>query len=400
MISVHQRSRARLRSMLASGVLICTHASVAAGQTPPPAPAAQAPAPAQAEGNKSAISIYGFARLDAEIDDSRMNASQLPQFVRPEPAGAEGRSSFTMHPRNTRLGFNFRAPSSSTGPVVTGKFEIDFHNGGSQSRGVPRYRHVYLQMNWGAHTILAGQTWDIISPLFPSVNADTLMWNAGNLGDRRAQFRYTYEHARGLSLRAGVGLTGAIDNADIDNNTVPDGEASTLPNFQGRVGYNSPRALVGLWGHYSQVQTDTAYGGKKEFDGHSIGGDFDLRFTPQISLRGELWAGSNLGDVRGGAGQTFNTATGREIDSRGGWAELGLRRGRYAFSVGSTMDDPDDDDVPANGITRNGSWYVTNSFRVAPPVTAGFDYGYWRTKYKGQSDGTNNRVNLYLMYTF
>jgi hypothetical protein len=397
MFTVHRSVHDRLVCLLAVA-LICANAQAAAGQAP--TQGAPAPPSVQTEGNKSAISFYGFTRLDGVLDDSRMNASQLPLFVRPEPEGAEDRSSFTMHPRLTRLGFNYRAPSTATGPVITGRIEIDFHNAGSQSRAIPRYRHVFLQMAWGAHAILAGQTSDIISPLFPAVNADTLMWNAGNLGDRRAQFRYSYEPTRGLSLRAGIGLTGAIDNADVDANGVPDGEASTLPNFQGRVGYNSPKVLAGIWGHYSQVQTDTAYGGKREFDGHSIGGDIDVRFTRLVGLRGEVWMGSNLGDVRGGVGQTFNTATGNEIDSRGGWLELGLKRGRYAFSVGSTLDDPDDDQVPVNGFTRNGSWYVTNSFRVAPPVTAGVDYTYWTTEYRGASDGTDNRVNLYVMFTF
>src|SRR5213075_2902130 len=80
---------------------------------------------------------------------------------------------------------------------------------------------------------LFGQTWDIISPLFPSPNDDTLMWNAGNIGDRRPQFRYTYEPARRpLSVSVGLGLTGAIDAQDLDANGIRDGEDSGLPNVQ------------------------------------------------------------------------------------------------------------------------------------------------------------------------
>jgi hypothetical protein len=373
---------------------------LAAGQAPAAPPAQPAPPPVQTEGNKSAISFYGFARLDAVLDDSRINSFQTPTFVRSEPTGAENRSNFTMHPRLTRFGFNYRAPAITGGPTVTGKIEIDFHNGGSQSRAVPRYRHVFLQMNWGPHAILAGQTSDIISPLFPTVNADTLMWNAGNLGDRRAQFRYSYEPSKGFTLRAGIGLTGAIDGQDQDANGVVDGEASTLPNFQARVGYNSPKVLLGTWGSYAKLHTDTAFGGKNDFDGQSFGGDFDLRFTPQVSLRGEIWRGSNLGDFRGGVGQSFNPATGQEIESHGGWAELGLRKGRYGFSTGYTIDDPKDEDVPTGGSTRNGSWYVTNQFRIVPTVTAGIDYTYWKTEFKGLNEGTDNRVNFYLMYGF
>src|SRR5918993_2321567 len=120
---------------------------------------AQTPAPAavQAEPNKSSISFYGFARLDIIFDDSRVNSFQSPMLVRPEPDGAENRGNFTMHPRLTRFGVNYRAPQSAGGPVVSGRLEIDFQNGGSNSRAVPRYRQAFLQMSWGAHSLLAGQ---------------------------------------------------------------------------------------------------------------------------------------------------------------------------------------------------------------------------------------------------
>jgi hypothetical protein len=54
----------------------------------------------------------------------------------------------------------------------------------SESRAVPRIRHAYGEMRWDEFSILFGQTWDVISPLLPTINDDSLMWNAGNLGDR------------------------------------------------------------------------------------------------------------------------------------------------------------------------------------------------------------------------
>jgi hypothetical protein len=286
------------------------------------------------------------------------------------------------------------------GATLSGRIELDFHNGGSNSRAIPRYRHAFLNLAWGPHSLLAGQTWDIIAPLFPTVNADTLMWNAGNLGDRRAQLRYTFGRATGINFQAGVGLTGAIDGQDADANGVLDGEQSTMPNFQGRFGYATSKVIVGVWSHYGRTHTDTLFNGKDDFNGYSYGADFDLRFTPQVSLRGEVFGGSGMGDVRGSIGQSFNTTTGKEIDSRGGWVELGLRPGRYFFSTGLTVDDPKNGHVPANGAILNRSWYVTNQFRIAPPVTAGIDYTYWNTRFKGINEGTDNRFNLYLMYGF
>lgn len=354
----------------------------------------------ETEGNRIQLGVYGFVRMDAIFDDSRANAAQTPTAIRSEPAGTDSQSNFALHPRLTRIGLNFTAPDQVGGATLTGRIETDFQNGGRESRATPRFRQAFMRLGWGDHSLLAGQTQDLISPLFPSVNADTLMWNAGNLGDRRMQVRYGYDPSEGLSFRAGIGLTGAVDGQDTDGNGIRDGEASTLPHFQGRIGYNSSNVIVGVWSHYARFRTDTTYAGRNDFQGYSYGADFDFRFTPEISLRGEVWAGSNLSDVRGGIGQAFNTVTGREIDSRGGWLEVGLRKGPYAFSTGYTMDDPRNSQLGSEAPTENRAWYLTNRFNIAQPLTLGVDYMYWWTHYKDLAKGTDNRVNLYLIYGF
>jgi hypothetical protein len=298
---------------------------------------------------------------------------------------------------------NLRAPNvlESLGDArMSGRIEADFQNGGRESRAVPRMRHAYLQLDWGEHSLLAGQTSDLISPLFPAVNGDTLMWNAGNLGDRRMQVRYAYESESGFSFRSGIGMTGAVDPLDADANGIRDGEAATLPNFQGRIGYSSSRVTIGAWSHYTRLHTDLAFGGQKNFDGYSYGSDFDFRLTSRVGVRAEVWAGSNLGDLRGGIGGSFNRDTGREIDSRGGWVELGVRSGRHGLFTGYSMDDPKNGHVIAGAPTENRAWYVTNRFDLAEPLTLGVDYLHWRTQFKGLPQGTDNRVNVYLIYGF
>jgi hypothetical protein len=357
----------------------------------------------RAEGNDSEIGFYGFVRIDAIFDDSRASAFQTPTYIRSEATGTDSQSNFTIHPRLSRVGMNFRAPNAleSLGDArLTGKIEADFQNGGRESRAVPRMRHAYLQLDWNQHSLLAGQTSDLISPLFPSVNGDTMMWNAGNLGDRRMQVRYGYESESGLTFRAGVGMTGAVDPLDADSNGILDGEAATTPNIQGRVGYDSSKFSVGAWSHYARLHTDAFFGSQNDFNGYSYGTDFDFRLTPRVNVRGEAWAGSNLGDMRGGIGQSFNQTTGREIDSRGGWVELGLQSGRHGLFTGYTMDDPKNAHLDAGARTENRAWYVTNRFNLSEPLTLGIDYLHWRTQFKGSPQGTDNRINLYLIYGF
>src|SRR5207248_11313586 len=170
----------------------------------------------------------------------------------PSNANVAGRSNsqFTLHPRLTRLGWNLAAPPDTLkGSKVSGKIEMDWQNGGGvtvESRPLPRIRHAYLQLQRGASTWLFGQTWDLISPLFPSPNDDTLQWNAGNLGDRRPQVRYTSETAnRPFSAAVALGLTSAIYAKDLDANGIRDGEDSGAPNVQARLGWKKGSTDLG-----------------------------------------------------------------------------------------------------------------------------------------------------------
>ena len=392
--------------------LVLVSAAAYAGPQGSPADEPEEPEarPRELRFGNSAFSFYGFARLDAIYEDSRTDSIQSPTFVRTEDpsAGPEDEDRLTLHPRLTRFGVDLAGPVlESLGDArLAGKLEIDFQNGGRESRAVPRYRHAYLSLSWERSTLLAGQTWDLISPLFPEVNADTLMWNAGNLGDRRAQVRYTLRPAgAGVSLAAALGLTGAVDEKDLDGDGVRDGEAAALPNLQARVGWGRPlgagRLEVGAWGHVAREEVATPVAGETELDSSSAGVDWSVPVGAALTLRGELWSGENLSDFRGGIGQGVNRARGREIASRGGWAELGWKPGgRYSLYGGATVDDPDDDDLAAGDRAENRTWYLAQRLDFPPGFRVGLDFIHWTTEYVGLEAGEANRLDLYAVYTF
>lgn len=256
--------------------------------------------------------------------------------------------------------------------------------------------------------MLIGQTSDVISPLFPPANGDTLMWNAGNLGDRRMQVRLAWQ-SQGEDLRWSVagalGLSGAVDQQDLDTDGMRDGEAAGTPNWQSRVGLSYPlgarRLSLGLWGFSSSEELSEPVAGRASFDGAAIGVDFEMPFGASLLVRGEAWKGSNLSDVRGGIGQSVNPLTGEEIDSRGGWIEVGgnLAPSYQAF-LGYTLDRPDDGQVPVGGRTLNTAVYLANRFTLSDRFTTGIDLLRWRTEYQGLPDGLDNRLNAYLIYSF
>src|SRR5206468_3193975 len=111
--------------------------------------------------------------------------------------------------------------------------------------------------------------------------------------------------------------------------------------------------------------------------------------------------GRNLSDVRGGIGQGINIQTAAAIRSRGGWAEANLKvHERFTLSPGFTLDDPRDEDIAAQGRTRNRAWYIANRLSLGGGLLLGADYLRWITDYKGLLRGVDNRFNLFMQYGF
>jgi hypothetical protein len=397
-----------------------------------PAPATPA-GPAQASNEITregfGIKFYGFLRGDMAADTRRMSFdTQLPFFVLSpaDPSQAAERSGdITFHPRLTRFGLDITPPGLPNGWRANAKLETDFYNavidrpaaGGplardlvSNSRAALRIRLAYVQVSKGAFSFLAGQNWDVISPLFPSYNPEVVMWNGGNTGDRRPQFRAGYEPKVGagkFSIVGEVGASGAVDGQDLDGDGFRDGESSVSPTGQLRIGYSAPLNgqtwSIGAWGHAAQMRLNRSFvAGVNEFNSTLVGVDFNLPVLKKLAIRGEAWTGKGLGDVRGGIGQSINAATGRVIDASGGWAEMTyILSSHYTLSLGTTLDSPEASDITAaSGRVRNRVHYLTNRFSVGRGLSFGFDYGYWQTKYKNLPTGTNNRFNLYVQQAF
>jgi len=395
-----------------------------AASLPPSTPAQASSQPAQADKNQpvrwselvgegNRMKFYGFLRLDLDFDSQRPNNTQVPLFITsPDPSvGGTTNGDFSMHPRLTRFGIDYSGPRiDKLGDArLSGKLETDFENGGSESRQIIRIRHAFLRLDWTDFSLLAGQTWDVVSPLFPTVNNDTLQWNAGNVGDRRPQLRAAYEPKAGsgkFSFIGGIGLTGAIDSLDLDNNGFRDGEESSLPDFQARVGYSHPlgkdrSASFGISGFYGFLKTSRPIFGRTEYHSQLVNLDFTFPLLSRLAVRGEGWWGRNMSDTRGGAGQGINLTNGREIRGRGGWSEANIKLSRYlSLNPGFSSDDPVDEDLPNGGRTRNRAFYFANRITPGGNFLIGADYLRWRTDYKGLRRGIDNRVNIFFQYGF
>ncbi|MCK6440251.1 MAG: hypothetical protein L6Q71_08645 [Planctomycetes bacterium] len=385
---------------------------------------------------------YGYARLDANYDTDRMNDSQLEFFARTDDAAAPAAvlrpsdaKSLSLYPRLSRLGLNITGPKlRSFGDAETSaKFEVDFYAfNTSDSRDEFRMRHAYLNLDWkgesSSFAMLAGQTADLVSPLMPAINADTVMWGAANLGDRRPQLRLTYTNGsfdtNKFTLAGMIGLTGAVDNVDIDGNGFLDGETSGVPTFQARVAWGrklwTTNAFeIGGWMHWAQQDTDAGVGasGDDRFDSNVWGIDLMLplytgsgAWFNSLTLLGEWYTGENTSDLRGGILQGVNALTGEEIESSGWWAELaiGVYKADPATSdfqnvaaIGYANDDPEDGDLSlaVGSRSENKILYFMDKF-VFGPFTMGFEFHVWTTEYLDLDEGENNRFKMFFQYDF
>jgi hypothetical protein len=401
---------------------------------PPPNPPAEAktqPTPAgplnfEVGGNR--ISLYGILRMDAYYGTGRFNHNQFTYYAASTdptvtPAVNDHRNWTDMTPRLSRLGVKVDRDSLPfwQSAKASGVLEFDFQNRAtsevsgleSESRELPRLRHAYIKLTSGGFYFLAGQTWDLISPLWPVANADGMMWNSGNLGDRRPQFRFGYDIpvSDEAVFNAAIALarTGAIDRKNLDaagiGDNTRDGDASARPMIQARVGLSKlfdKRMDWGVRGHHGWERTESSIAGRTHFYTQSVGADLKIKILDDLTFAGEIWFGKNLSDLRGGIDQGVNVATGREITARGGWAELIAQLAiPYSIAAGAGVDDP-----------RNGTLTVATqrSHNIAPYLWTRYDFGggvtigaeaiFWATDYLNVESGRANRYSLFVTYSF
>ncbi len=371
----------------------------------------------------SPIRFYGFMRLDAYYNTARANSVIVPMWVLPENdiAADDNDDEFAFDPNLTRVGLDVDA-GEIVGAEVTGKLEVDFANASaSRSRPTPRIRLAYINMDFGSHWFRFGQDWDIISPLYPSINSEGVMWNAGNLGDRRAGAKFGLTTGGGedveISMVGGLLFAGAVNNLDADvvaagpfTSSIIDGSDSGLPMFQGRVGVKTDALNFGFWGHYAVYETDHSFpvgiGGTTHHKAYSLGIDLLVNLGDTLSLAGEAWLGENLSDVRGGIGQSINPVTGRGVESAGGWAEVRVQASDIVrVSVGATLDDPRNDTIAPGGARRNWTAYVATKHDWGGGFMTGLDMIYWETDWRpggasGGGVGNMLRFNAYTQLNF
>lgn len=357
------------------------------------------------------IQLYGYLKLDAAYDSSRIDNGNYAKWVEREDTNRND-DQFNMTANETRLGMLINGPDDGV-MKASGRVEVDFYGSGdAENKAHLMMRHAYLKLDWPADrfSILAGQTSDVISPLLPSTVNYTVGWWTGNIGYRRPQIRLTKEY--GLDTKTDLKLEGALART-IGTNSVTgtdSGEDSGLPTLQARASMSLPLfgpdvSTVGVSGHWGQEEYDIAADGQnKEFETWSLNMDLTQPVNKWLSIKSEVFTGENLNAYNGGIGQGVTTSGANqyeEIGSKGGWVAAGLGPwDKTRFNVGVGMDDVERGNVNAGARTLNRSVFGNVFYSLSKSAEWAFELSHWRTEYRGSGDGDSVRAQTSLIYKF
>jgi len=357
------------------------------------------------------VQLYGKIKLDASYDTGRSNTGNFARWVNPGEKKS-GDDQFNMTANETRLGLKFKGPNSPD-LNTSGLIEIDFYGGGGETSPHPRMRHAYLNLEWPKKklSVLAGQTWDVISPLNPGTLNYTVLWWGGNIGMRRPQIRVTKGLAvnddteitlQGALLRTMGTTSSAFDPGDA-------GEDAGFPSVQGRVSVKTPvfgsrKSTFGVSGHFGQEEYDTNASGDN-FNLYSWSGNLDVQVPVNdwLTFKAEAFTGQNLAAYAGGIGQGVNTVGTdvSEIKSSGGWIAASMKPcDKWLFNVGASGEFITGGVTIDGTRTSNACVFGNAIYEFNKHASVGFELSNWHTEYRAATGGNDIRAQTSFIYKF
>jgi len=428
---LRQRLETVERDLAAIKKLMMPTASAAVAPTAP-APAAPAFTPAETEKLKALASLkgkpmrssldfnfYGYVKVDAAYDDSRFSLGNFARWAESESV-LNNDNHFNLTANQTRMGVDFAGPPSSDFSA-NGKIEYDLYGAGTgENKPEPMLRHAYVRFDWPKHKLafIAGQTWDIISPLNPNTVNYSVAWWQGNVGYRRPQLRLikTVELASDVEFKFDGGISRTITGRKAvfrESNDPDTGADSGYPTFAARAGLSFPVsarqvASIGVSGHRGTEEIHQAnLGASDNYATWSFNADLRLPLSPTLLFQAEVFAGRNFDSHLGGIGQGINTTLNREIDTVGGWAAFTVSPSPlWQFNFGASVDDPDDADLSGNtdttkdARTKNSLIFGNAFYSLTTQAQLAFELAWLRTTYKVSTPGEGWRQQFAITYKF
>lgn len=399
--------------LIAVALILSAACPALADDKPPPAPKAEEPAPPPSLQTDQPVSIalsskvpfkfYGFVSGEFLWTGSQLSTfgtldntpasynRQIAGFNRVVDESIDGNNDAAVSGtvQNTRFGFALdRYDFNGKNYSVDARIEMDFFSATNTNIGtvVPRLRRAYASIGQDHWRFLAGQEWDLFSPLNPStLNLGGNLWTQGNLGFRRPQLRFGYEHTVGdqSGLEGAASLNLPSNVMSLDDN----GNSTGIPMFEGRVGFWHTLPAGKMWAYLSAAyaQHRNAVAGASRVNNWGLGLSLDVPVHRLLKPMGEVHYGYSLGSELSIASDT------RRQRTLSAWGQIKSEWLSWLeTNIGYGIDTLSSPQVPANSVKRNQMGFGNILFKPFKVFVIGLEYNYLRTTYQGTGPSEAN----------
>ncbi|MFL5813419.1 MAG: hypothetical protein ACJ763_07555 [Bdellovibrionia bacterium] len=378
--------------------------------------------------DKVTAKLYGFVKFDAAYDTAQVSPGDYYRIAVSDAQNVAGSNQFNATANQTRIGIDLGGPDT-IGAKLSGKVEIDFYDDNNylssttsptnawDNKPLPQLRLAYASLHWEASDfeISAGQNWDVISPLLTTTLNYYAGWNAGDLGYRRPQLRFTkgirLQHDRKIITQLAFGKTVGSDGVSPASANLNNGNDMNYPQVQSRIAIQSKLwqdapAIVGIYGHYGMEKyylsgnlSDTA-----RVPTWSAGTDITLPILDNLVLTGEFVRGADLRMFAGGISNGAAVINGHAIGVHATdfWTQLAYKPNpRLQLTAGGGQSRCDAADLSTATAPRRNSFVFGNAvYAFTKPLTAGIEVTQLNTDYIAQPGGRATRLQTSIQYTF
>lgn len=337
------------------------------------------------------LSLYGFLKLDMYAVDGRVNNTDFPRFAVLDDDTNEEADTFTATMQNTRVGVRYDGPRVR-GVDLDAVAELDLFNLGDVPENLApnnnqlRFRRLFLALTYNDFRFLAGQEWDLFSPLNPTIlNTNGNLWFGGNAGFRRPQLRVekNFPFGDGSTLKTAASLNANVGTTVINGERLESGEDSGLPVLQGRIAYALPLlteepaefGIAGAWG------TEEVDGVSSSAEQWAASIDAFVPLTEWTTFKGELQWGKNSDVFQFGGGVN---ADGSLVQATSGWAQLLFNPWkRWTFAGIFGLERKNELPEGTSLFEKNMQYGGTVKYEPFDNVVFGLEYTHFDTDYSG-----------------
>jgi hypothetical protein len=341
------------------------------------------------------FTLYGFLKGDMVIQDDPVNSIFAARFAQ-SGVGDMATHLTAMH---SRFGFKWKGAELNHGlGKVYGHLEWDFFDTSSRNQMKFRVRHAYFGMKGENHDMIFGQYWDLFSPLGPTtLNTNGYFWQTGNMGFRRAQWRFTYTQ-------------NMFDVAvSLSDPTSEEGTRKGLPPVMGRLGlklgeeqaYKMGISFVAGQGTYRAGEGDDFM--EDDVTTWGFGLDWLLKPGGGFEIKGELHGGQNLSIFlsRAGVFTDMENMTFEAVDTIAGWLQLVYKFERASVWAGFASENlRNNNEIPTGGLKDTKAFFLGMLYSLGAKTSIGVEYTFFDSKFKDADKGDCNQFQASWIYKF